>query len=318
MIAAQVAGSRTPAYARMNALTPQMYHARLRLGYAGPMDAALALKLVGGQFPELAPTRATPLGGRLVRSFRIDDAATFRFPVSRAGEARLDAEIALLAALAAALPVAVPDHRFRGSPAGDHPFRFAGHPSLEGKSAYSLGAGAAQTASLGAELGRALAALAAFPVPAAWAAGIRLVRAPNHNVAAVYRDLLTQYQTKRPKLDPALVTQCDRLLQGMAIPAPHMDAAVLVHGAIAPDVVYLGARMGLCGWGEVNFGDPAVDFGHLRFWFGDDGLRSALEAAGREDLSSRARFISQCMGLSIIVDPSAPGEAKLLAVQRVS
>jgi len=267
------------------------------------IDEATALARVRAHFPELAAKRAVLLGGHAIRSFLVDDAFVFRFT---ADATRLEIELRLLDALAPHVPFAVPAHGFRA--AGIY-----GHPVLAGPIARVARYAPAQ---LGAALGRALAALAAFPIRDALALGMRWRSEPSHNLAALFRDLVSRYERARRTLDPVLSARGDALVLRARVPAPYLDAAALVHGGISQFTVHVGDRLGLAAWDEVNFGDPAVDLGCIGFAFGRTALDAAIGAMNRPDLAERAAFVVRCTALSIVVDPSTPDAAKSWALER--
>jgi len=276
------------------------------------IDEQGALALVRERFPELDAQRATLLGGRIVRSFLVDDAIVFRFPIDRDAEARLDADVRLMRALAS-VPITVPDHRYH-APGTSDTLPFWGHPVLPGAPALSLD----RFDELGAKLGRALAAIHAFPIATAWACGIRLRRAPHHNLAAYYRDLIVRYDQTRSKLPIELRARCEKHFTTLVVPAPHVGALGLVHGSISRPTVHVAEPIGLVAWEEVNIGDLALDLGCVLFAFGMSAFEAALGAMKPEvGLAERARFIARCYGLSLVADPVTPLAGKAWALDRI-
>ena len=272
------------------------------------IDESAALALVRERFPELAAQRAVLLGGRAIRSFLVDDAHVFRFPIGAGSAARLELEMRLLEVLAARVPCAVPDHRLRST-------GIVGHPVLEGPIARTAHP---DPRVLGDALGHALAALAAFPIGEVLALGMRWRPVPSHNLATLFRELVSRYERTRGALDRELVARCDRLVTGSAIPPPYVASAVLVHGGISQLTVHVGPRLGLAAWDEVHLGDPAVDLGSICFAFGRDALVAAALAMGRQDAIERAIFVSCCSALAIVSDPQTPAIAKVWALDRAA
>src|SRR5262249_35948054 len=151
---------------------------------------------------------------------------------------------------------------------------------------------------VGAKLGRALAAIHAFPIATAWACGIRQRREPHHNLAALFRNLILRYDGVRPTLPSELREKCDNHFAEMAVPSPQVGGLGLIHGSISRQTVHLFEPIGLVAWEEVNVGDVAVDLGCVLFAFGASVFNAALDAMKQGvDLAQRARFIARCYGL---------------------
>lgn len=270
------------------------------------LDENIALARVRDCFPELGAQRAQLLGGRLVRSFLVDDAIVFRFPINRDAAAMLDAEVRLLRALAPNVPATIPDHRY-------HAPGIWGHPVLPGSPARD------RFEELGAKLGHALAAIHTFPIATVWACGLRHRREPHNNLAVLFRDLILRYDGVRPTLPAQLQRRCDQHFAEMEVPPPHVGALGLIHGSISPKTVHVTEPIGLAAWEEANIGDVALDLGCVLFAFGRSALDAALATMPQKvGVAERARFIARCYGLSLVTDSTIPIAAKVWALDRIT
>jgi aminoglycoside phosphotransferase (APT) family kinase protein len=234
------------------------------------------------------------------RAFLIDDAWVFRFPKRRPMHERLAVEIALLPRLAPLLPVSIPRFEHIGAPGPAYPYRFVGYRILPGAIGSRLDPTPLDLPALGAQIGRALAALHAFPVEEALRLGARTDTFNNDlpGRASEARGRLTEIA---PHLSAA---QHDRAAAALVPPAPPQDPPCLIHNDLASEHLLIdlgpgpgptppGTLLGIIDWGDMAIGDPAIDFSAAYHIGGAAALHAALQTAGRAQdpaFLTRARF----------------------------
>ncbi|HEY3676691.1 MAG TPA: phosphotransferase [Candidatus Tumulicola sp.] len=103
------------------------------------IDAALAARLVAGQFPELACSSVQPFGfGWDNAAFLIDRRIVFRFPRRKIASTLIEREIALLPLVAKHVPLAISAPQFIGAKTTEYPWVFAGYTSIAGSTLCSM------------------------------------------------------------------------------------------------------------------------------------------------------------------------------------
>lgn len=246
-----------------------------------PIDAAGIARLVGSQFPALAPASAAYLDeGWDSTVFEVNGTWIFRFPKRAEAEACHDVEWALLPVLAERLPLPVPLPCLRGAAADGYPFRFIGYRKLAGTPAIDLPLDAVDLDACGRRLGEFLTALHAFPVDEARALGVP--EPPPEDLFARWRGrIVERLADMAPHLPPALLARTRAFLAGPA-PAAWHGPPRLVHYDLG-DAHFLVNRAtrrlaGVLDWGDVRIGDAAVDFAGLAQWLGRPLVRAALRS----------------------------------------
>lgn len=264
---------------------------------ATPLTPAAVRAAIRAAFPALPVATCAPLGeGWDSAAWLIDDRLIFRFPKRAAVARALTVEIALLPMLAAALLVPVPRFTYvarHGAPT-DPAFPFVGYPALRGvfldRAPDLLVPGSPPLAALAA----ALRALHTFPRERAVAAGL-----PDrdwagwvaHWEAFAARTLADPGGLLTPATRAwaaALTARLLRELRRAARPVAviHHDLA-LEHLLVSPD----GSRLaGIIDWGDLAFGDPALDFVGVALGCPPATLDALLAAYGPTDSRFRARI----------------------------
>ncbi|MGE0121107.1 MAG: phosphotransferase family protein [Dongiaceae bacterium] len=271
------------------------------------MDPATARRLIAAQFPELSPRRAELLGeGSDFHAYLVDERWVFRFPKGAYGAARLRPEIALLPALAAALPLPVPDYRFVGAPTADFDRPFAGYPRLPGVPATRVTLSPGAKAAAASALGIFLACLHRQDRAAAMAAGARR-GAADGRMAQLRDRALTNLAAVWATLPPRIRRRCRRFLHDRGrLPADHDGPGRLIHADLAAEHVLIDARGAITGvidWTDMRIDDVAFDFAGLWYWQGERGLAIALRRYGGDSdphLRQRARHIGLAKALEDI------------------
>ncbi|MHC5012149.1 MAG: phosphotransferase [Planctomycetota bacterium] len=250
------------------------------------VDPPLARALIERQFPALAPIRLASAGeGWDNTAYLVNETYIFRFPRREIAVPLLEAEVRVLRALAARVPLPVPLPIFVGRPEAGYPWSFAGYARLPGRPAPEASLGDGPRGAAAATLGGFLAALHAIPAADARAMGAPLV--PAWRV-----DLVDRVARIRRDLD-ALGRH--RLIEDARAWDDVLDAAAearagaprtLVHGDLYAAHVLVdeaGRPTGIIDWGDVHVGDVAVDLS-LAHGFLPPAARSAfLRAYGAVD-----------------------------------
>lgn len=256
-----------------------------------PASSAQACRaLIARHFPTLPVQHIEPLPhiawGGDSDAWLVDGTLVFRFPRTPEVAAQLAVEAGLLPALAPTLPLPIPHFAYVARAADTGMPLFVGYRAIAGEpltpatyAALGLG-GSAVAATLGAEIGRFLAALHAFPVEAARALGVQEVREPDHT-----RDLFERVRERvYPLLAPAQRRWTDHLFHDyLANPRLWSFEPALVHGDLSGDhILFDGATRSIAGiidFGDVAVYDPAGDFAGLAH-YGDACLSAALATHG--------------------------------------
>jgi aminoglycoside 2''-phosphotransferase len=255
-----------PSFACVHALTAERAGALIRAATALPADRVIEL----GRGTDSA-------------AFGVDDTWVFRFPIVAPARETLRTEVALLGALAPALPLPIPAFEHVAVDEHGKP-RFVGYRLIHGRplTAERLAAldAGAQEAVLGALAGF-LGAVHAYPLDVARAAGVReeLVKGGYH---AAQRGLLG-------RLSHLLTTGERRELDDWfaRFEAEHPPRAALVHADLKPAHVLLDPDAGriaaVLDWGDACVGDPDFDLAVISIFFGADvQARVAAHLPGRD------------------------------------
>ncbi len=227
------------------------------------IDESLVRGLLGAQFPQLAVETVRPLGeGWDNAAFAIDDAYVFRFPRRAIAASLIATECRMLPLLAPALPLAIPVPAFAGKPSPEYPWAFAGYPILPGRSLSALRPSAEALEPLASTLGAFLRALHAFDARAALAAGL-----PSDELGRLDRArTLPKLRARLEDLHAAGFLPETRVagayLERVGSRDPASVARCVVHGDLYARHVLVDDRLrpnAVIDWGDVHFGDPAVD-----------------------------------------------------------
>src|SRR5262245_65976386 len=96
----------------------------------------LAIDLIEGQFPALAPVSLERLGAGWDNTvYRVNRRLVFRFPRRRIAAGLIDVEVACLPGIGPRVPAPIPVPVCAGRPSPSFPWPFAGYPYLEGRRA---------------------------------------------------------------------------------------------------------------------------------------------------------------------------------------
>ena len=248
-------------------------------------------------FPALTVEHCRSLGeGWDSAAWLVNDLLLFRFPKRPAVARALRWEIALLPALAQALPVAIPHFTYvaeRGAPT-DPALPFVGYPLLDGVFLDTVPGLLHETSPLLPRLADFLRVLHRFPPERAVAAGLPAVDwaawvahwerfAARLMIGEAVRFTLAT-RVWLVALHDALLAELRRAARPVAL--LHHDLA-LEHILVAPD----GARLtGVIDWGDIVLGDPALDFVGLARACSAATLTALLAAYGPVDEGFQRRI----------------------------
>ncbi len=255
------------------------------------VDAELARALIAAQFPGMG-ARVEPLGAGFDNSaFLVDGEWVFRFPRRAVAVPLLEREIQLLPSLAARLPLPIPRPERVGRPEARFPWPFAGYRALPGRTACGAALTDEERAGFAVPLARFLAALHAFPLAEAAAAGAPGDEIARADVAVRAPKALTALAALAAAgvIDAAAARRLARIVEQTAPPPPRPPA--LVHGDLyGRHLLVDGARRlaGVIDWGDLHLGARAIDLA-VGWSFLSPGAREIfLREYGAADEADRA------------------------------
>jgi aminoglycoside phosphotransferase (APT) family kinase protein len=223
--------------------------------------------------------------------FEVDGEWIVRVPRRKEVREWMRVEAALLPALAAALPVPVPQFEAVEDTADDF---FVLYRKLGGERLSVEACRGPYGAQVARQLGDFLADLHAFPRERATAAGLADV-GPADWVAQQRRFAERCADEVIPLLSAAERTRAQRTFQELFSGLEKLTETVLVHRDLGPaHLLHRGASVtGVIDWSDAAFGDPALDFAWLLHGTGTAFGNALLQAYGRRpDDALRARALS--------------------------
>lgn len=225
-------------------------------------DARLARALILEQFPQFAGREIEAIGRGMDNAvFRAGD-VVFRFPLRTLADEIMAAETAVVPALAPHLPLPVSYARLRGVPAERYPFHFAGFAFVEGVPIPEAAVDDDDRAALARPLAEFLRALHGLDPVALGIAG----RLPGDDLRRF--DHLRRCPLARERLAALRAhvseDEAETLLAFMERVAPvNLEGeSCIVHGDLYAQHILVDARRrmsGIIDWGDVHYGNPAVD-----------------------------------------------------------
>lgn len=227
----------------------------------------------------------------------VNGSLVFRFPKRSDVEAQYVREARLLPALAAVLPLPIPDVRFFWPGDATFPRCFLGYELIVGVPGCSSVLGD-RAGLLARQLAGFLSALHGFPIERACALGVPWCDAAGWRMRYVclYQDVCAFVF---PLLSVSEREAMAALWEGfLSDDGLFLFQPSLVHQDLTGDHILVGAA-GVCGvidWGDVAIGDPAIDVAGLLYAFGAGFVRDVLagyRADGDALLLRRALFYRQ-------------------------
>jgi aminoglycoside phosphotransferase (APT) family kinase protein len=245
------------------------------------LDEARAL--VAAQFPELRDASVRPFGEGWDNTVFLVGDFVFRFPRRAIAVPLLETEARVLPQIAAALPLPVPVPRFFGVATDEYPWPFVGYPLLRGRTATAAHLDDAQRAACAEPMARFLAVLHALSTDGLALPGDAFGRLDPAITLPKLRARLAHIAEQRSHPDPAkLEAAVEQAAQGLAPPRAH----ALVHGDLYAAHLLVddrGAPAGVIDWGDVHFGDPALDLSIAPAFLPPDAQERFRQAYGGVD-----------------------------------
>jgi aminoglycoside phosphotransferase (APT) family kinase protein len=266
------------------------------------ITADLVQALIADQFPHWAhlPVTPVPRQGWDNRTFRLGDTLSVRLPSGPGYVAAVAKEDHALPALAAHLPVPVPEPIATGRPTDTYPHPWSVRRWLEGDTL--LDATGVDRARLATDLGQVLTELRSIPTETGPAAGRHSFYRGCHPSA--YAD---EVQTALRILGDRVDTKACETVWAAAMTTVWEHDPVWFHGDIAPgNLLTTGGRLSaLIDFGTCGIGDPACDLQIAWTYFDGPDRQRFRDAAGLDDGTwARARAWTLWKALIMIAGTS--------------
>jgi aminoglycoside phosphotransferase (APT) family kinase protein len=219
------------------------------------VDANLARRLIGGQFPDVPLDSLRLIGeGWDNTVWLVDERWVFRFPRRTLAIPGVEREIAALPRLAPRLPLPIPAPVFVGEPAEGFPWPFFGAEHVPGRE--PLGLSEPARAGLARPLGAFLRVLHDSDVPDLPADPFGRADMPFR--VAKTREQFAELEAAGLWSVPARVHELLAAAAELPLPAP----SVVCHGDLHLRHLLVddaGAAAGVIDWGDLCRGDPSID-----------------------------------------------------------
>jgi aminoglycoside phosphotransferase (APT) family kinase protein len=257
------------------------------------VDAALARRLLAGQFPELKLESFELIGeGWDNIVWRVDREWVFRFPRREIALPGVERELAVLPLLAPQLPFPVPEPVFVGRPSDEYPWPFFGARFLAGREVADAGLDEDGRARLARPLAEFLRVLHGVE-PEVVLPEDPLGRSDMSFRTQRANEVLAEVDRRGLWRAPAAVGGILEAASDLPVP----EATAIVHGDLHLRHVLVGERGELSAvidWGDVCLADPCVDF--VLYWclFPPEARDEFLDAYGpvEEEQLVRARVLA--------------------------
>ncbi len=227
------------------------------------VPAERAAAFVAEQFPQLGPRSLTPLGeGWDNAAFLVNDAWVFRFPRRAVAAELIATESRVLPRIALELPLAVPVPVFVGHASAGYPWPFAGHRLLRGTPISKTPASECDDPALARTLGKFLRALHTIDAEPLGAAGLpedTIGRLDHARMRPKFFERLSALHAAGLVRDAGALTA---FLDGVAPMRARSERLAVVHGDLYARHVLVDELLratGIIDWGDVHYGDPALD-----------------------------------------------------------
>jgi aminoglycoside phosphotransferase (APT) family kinase protein len=223
----------------------------------------LARAAIGEQFSELAGITVEPLGeGWDNAAFLAGGQYVFRFPRRTIAVPLMTREIAILPWLTSHLPIPVSAPCFVGKASDTYPWPFAGYRGFAGRALSAMDLDDSAYLRLATALGSFLTALHRIDAAPAIAAGLPEDEIGRLDHAQRMRKLDVRFNEL---VHAGLIADPHPLmefLESVAPRGPRPDRLKIVHGDLYAKHVIVdadGNLEGIIDWGDLHFGDPAID-----------------------------------------------------------
>jgi len=259
------------------------------------IDAALATQLVRRQFPQFAAAEIATFGaGWDNEAFLVAGSVVFRFPRRQVSAELIEREVAVLPHIADALPLAISHPLYVGAAVPEYPYVFAGYAQITGATACSFPFTDALRAEIAEPLGTFVRALHAIDPQPFVERGL-----PPDTLARLdHTRRHVQTLERIAFLAANGVGDLGPFVAWLEAHPPIAGAAserCIVHGDLYARHVIVddgGRAVGVIDWGDVHYGDRALDLAvaHLLLPVTAHGTFRAAYGAIDERTWSAARY----------------------------
>lgn len=223
----------------------------------------LAATLIGRDFPQFAGADVERVGeGWDNVAFLVDRTHIFRFPRRAVAAKLIETEIHVLPSIAERLPLPISAPTLVGKPSSDYPWTYAGYAKLQGSVLSALRTDESDYTHLARALGAFLRALHSIDSAPPRSAGL----SPDAIGRFDYARTIERTRVRLHDLQAAGLCQDPgdvlALAEGLAPIAPRPPSFTVVHGDLYARHILVGDNLNataVIDWGDVHFGDPAID-----------------------------------------------------------
>ena len=252
-----------------------------------------AQRLLREQLPQLDARSVTPLGaGWDNTAFNIDDTYVARFPRRTVAAPLLEREIALLPLIAPHVPLPISAPLFSGMSDDAFQWHFAVSAKFAGRTLDAARPDDTTLCALAAPLGAFVRALHDIDPTPLIARGL-----PRDEIARISHD--KRFPMSRGRLASleaaGIIEDADIFLSELLRLAPstrESPALVVVHGDLYARHIMIddtGSITGIIDWGDLHFGDPALDIGIVELVLPIESHPAFFAAYGPVDDATRQR-----------------------------
>lgn len=279
------------------------------------VDEQLALHLVRTQFPEFQGTRARKLGAGWDNvAFLIDGRAVFRFPRRAFAVPFLERESVWLPRLAERLAMPIPAPRWFGEPTAEFERPFVGYDFIPGVTMCSAAIAREDRVGIAATVGAFCRELHSLSLDEFGPPPADDLNRRDLDQRLAYTESRVAALRMRGLLHDGAALELAREVRGRAVDD---GVGVWTHGDLYARHVLVqdGAVTGIVDWGDVHFGDRALDLSIAWTAFDFDGRFEFFAAYGDVPDSIRYRAILRAIhyALTLIDYGSDVGDMPLLA-----
>ena len=271
-------------------------------------------QIIAACFPDLVIERCRPVAeGWDSVAVELDGRLIFRFPKRCDVEPQYQIERQLLPALAAALPLPIPDVAFFWPGGTAYPGIFIGHHLIDGAQLTTEHLTLNHIDGIAQQLGQFLSALHRFPVEQASQLGV-----PAGDEARWRRRFQDQYVLLQQQILPLIGQVAQgrivRDWQAFLNDDARFPTRLIHHDLNGEHILYSAARStisGIIDWGDAAVGDPAIDFTGLLAAYGEDFTERVLSHYRNEvdaSFRDRMRFYCDVMPLNTVLFGLSTGQ----------
>lgn len=265
------------------------------------VEPNVALRMITEQFPEIQPVKIQLLGaGWDNTAYLVNDALVFRFPRRQIAVPMIETEAHVLPYISKYIPLDIPNPQWIGKPAGDYPWPFIGYPVLKGTTACLANLSDQQRNNLAKPIAKILSVLHSIPVTSEIRQylpddllGRLVLKNLVRNITMSLNDLVSEGLVDNIRPFMKVLEESEGLVD--------RQGSVIVHGDFYIRHLLVNDQRELAGiidWGDLHFGDPAVDLAIIHSILPLKGQEAFLKEYGDIDEATwrlaQLRAISSC------------------------